>query len=237
MSDTSSAHNAVSLRPLAIALDGPASSGKGTVARIVAQRLGYAYVDTGAMYRAVGLFTLRKGLSPKDNAAVGALAERMAFCFRWNGERLHLEVDGEDLTDAIRTEEVGRAASDVAVLPRVRSALLHRQRELAGGGAVLDGRDIGTVVLPNADLKIFLDAKPAVRAQRRHAELAGRGDDRPLDIVLADIIQRDAQDAGRSHAPLRCADDAMVIDSSHVSVPEVVQMILDAVARIHASPR
>jgi len=222
-------------RPLSIAIDGPASSGKGTVARKVAHALDLAYVDTGAMYRSVGLRALRAGLSTSDGPAVGALAAALVFRFTWNGALLRVEVDGEDLTTAIRTEEAGRAASDVAVLAPVRAALLDLQRAQAAAGAVMDGRDIGTVVLPNADLKVYLDASAEVRAQRRRDELASRGDHRTVESVLADILARDAQDSGRTHAPLRAAHDAVRIDSTHRAPDDVVAEILRQVDKIRAS--
>ena len=213
-------------RPLSIAIDGPASSGKGTVARKVARLLGLAYVDTGAMYRAVGLRAIRAGLSTTDGPAVGALAAQLAFRFGWDGSLLRVEVDGEDLTTQIRTEEAGQAASDVAVLAAVRAALLDLQRAQASAGAVMDGRDIGTVVLPSADLKVYLDAAPRVRAARRRDELAARGDVRTLESVLADIVARDAQDSGREHAPLCAAEDAVRLDSTHLTPDEVVAEIV-----------
>jgi cytidylate kinase len=222
----------MSAHPLSIAIDGPASSGKGTVARLVAQKLGLPYVDTGAMYRSVGLCALRAGLSTRDEARVGALAASLSFEFGWDGSILQVRVNGEDVTSAIRTEEVGRAASDVAVLPGVRIALLDLQRGLARSGAVMDGRDIGTVVLPDADLKIYLDASAEVRAQRRRDELATRGDVRTLESVLHDIVARDAQDSGREHAPLRAADDAIRIDSTRRTPNEVVDRVLELAAGI-----
>jgi len=193
---------------------------------MVARALDLPYVDTGAMYRSVGLRALRQEIPTTDGPRVGALAAALNFAFSWDGALLRVAVDGEDLTTPIRTEAVGRAASDVAVLPEVRAALLDLQRELARSGAVMDGRDIGTVVLPDADLKIYLDASAEVRATRRRDELASRGDVRPLAVVLADIIARDAQDSGRAHAPLRAADDAVCIDSTHRSPQQVVDEIL-----------
>ena len=221
-----------SVRALSIAVDGPASSGKGTVARHVARELGLSYVDTGAMYRSVGLRALRAGLPLSDGPRVGRLASALKFDFSWDRTHLRVSVDGEDLTTAIREEAIGQAASDVAVLPEVRQALLGLQRELAKRGAVLDGRDIGTVVLPDADLKIYLDASPEVRAQRRRDELAARGDVREYADVLADIRARDAQDSGRAHAPLRAADDAVRIDSTHAAPPQVVAEIIELVRQL-----
>lgn len=231
-----SAHPSLSSRRLRIAVDGPASSGKGTVARAVARSLGYAYIDTGAMYRVVGLRALSVGLSLQDGPAVGRLAESLSLSFSWNGSVLRVEEGGEDLSSEIRHEQVGQAASDVAVLPEVRGALLGLQRRLAEpGGVVLDGRDIGTVVLPDADLKVYLDARAAVRARRRHAELATRGTHVSYDSVLNDIVARDAQDSGRAHAPLRPAHDAVHIDSSDATPAEVCARILQLVDDIHAT--
>jgi cytidylate kinase len=199
---------------------------------MVARALDLSYVDTGAMYRSVGLRALRDHIPTTDGPRVGALAAALSFAFSWDGSLLRVSVDGEDLTASIRTEAVGQAASDVAVLPEVRAALLDLQRALARSGAVMDGRDIGTVVLPDADLKVYLDASAEVRAARRRDELATRGDVRPLAVVLADIIARDAQDSGRAHAPLCAAEDAVRIDSTHRAPKQVVDEILRLVGGI-----
>lgn len=213
-------------RRLSIALDGPASSGKGTIARRVAAALGYAYVDTGALYRGVALKVLRAGGSPTDAEAAAAAARAARFAFGWAEGRLQVWLDGEDVTAAIRTEPVSRAASAVAVHPGVRAALLQTQRDLgAGGGVVMDGRDVGTVVLPGAELKIFLDASLDERARRRHAELPGAA----LEEVRARIADRDAQDAGRATAPLKKADDAVVIDTTGLGIDAVVARVMDLV--------
>jgi cytidylate kinase len=220
------------VRELTIAVDGPASSGKGTVARIVAERLGYAYVDTGAMYRAVGLAVLRKGLPVTDPLATAAIARALHFAFDWHKGQLRVIVDREDLSTAIRNEQVGKAASAVAVHPGVRAALLQTQRDLGdGGGVVMDGRDIGTVVLPTADLKIFLDASLDERARRRHAELRGPA----YEQVYAELAARDAQDSGRATAPLRQADDAIRIDTTGMEIPAVVDRVLALVAARRAA--
>ncbi|MDP2314332.1 MAG: (d)CMP kinase [Pseudomonadota bacterium] len=214
------------MRELTIAIDGPASSGKGTVARRVAESLGYAYVDTGAMYRAVGLHTLRAGADPTDPVATTGIAGSLHFGFDWHKGQLRIIVDREDVTTAIRNERVGGAASAVAVHPGVRSALLQTQRDLgAGGGVVMDGRDIGTVVLPDADLKIFLDAALEERARRRHAELPGS----VLDEVRGELAARDAQDSGRRTAPLRQAEDAVRVDTTGHTIDEVVERVLGLV--------
>lgn len=211
------------MRELTIAIDGPASSGKGTVARAVAERLGFAYVDTGAMYRAVGLRVLRAGVDPRDPSTTAEIAKAIHFTFDWHKGALRIFANDEDVSRAIRTEDVGSAASAVAVHPGVRAALLGAQRELgAGGGVVMDGRDIGTVVLPDADLKIFLDASLDERARRRHLEHP----EIAYDTIRRDLAARDAQDSGRATAPLRKADDAVVVDTTGMDVPAVVAEVL-----------
>ena len=209
-------------RRISIAIDGPAASGKGTAARALAQSLDYGYIDTGAMYRAVAVLAQEAGLALRDEALVGALAEGLALRFGWRDGSLRVFVGARDVTQAIRTEAAGQGASAVATLPRVRRALVSRQRALAtAGGVVMDGRDIGTVVLPDADLKVFLDAGARERARRRHAELTARGIAADLDAVQRDIEARDLQDRSRETAPLRCADDAVRLDSTHLS-PDAV---------------
>ena len=218
-------------RRIAIAIDGPASSGKGTMARMLAQALGYSYIDTGALYRVVGLRALGAGLDLHDDAAVGALARGLRLRFGWTDAGLRVYEGEDDLSDAIRNERVGRAASDVAVLPAVRSALLGLQRALGeAGGVVVDGRDIGTVVLPGAALKIYLDADPAERARRRAAELRSKGQAADENAIYADLLARDAQDQGREHAPLQQAADAVHVDSTARS-PEAVLAELVALAQ------
>lgn len=212
---------------ITIAIDGPASSGKGTVARFVAARLGYGYIDTGALYRGVGLRLLRSNLDPTDANAATEMARSLTFQFDWRDGSLRVAVDGVDESAAIRGEDVGRAASAVAVHPGVRTALLQTQRDLgARGGVVMDGRDIGTVVLPDAQLKIYLDASLDERARRRHAEAPGVA----LDQVRHQLAARDHQDSGRETAPLRVAADAEYVDTTGRGVEEVVQQVL-ALAR------
>jgi cytidylate kinase len=212
---------------LAIAIDGPASSGKGTVARGVAERLGYAYVDTGAMYRSVALLARRRGISWDDEAGLAALATGLRFSFQWADGLLRVIVDGEELTRAIRTDELGTGASMVSRHPAVRSALLGLQRGLAdAGGVVMDGRDIGTVVLPDAELKIYLDAALDERARRRHEELVRRGEPVTLHDVEDAMRARDAQDMNRSVAPLAVAADAVVLDSTHLTIRQAIEQVL-----------
>jgi CMP/dCMP kinase len=205
-----------------IAIDGPGSSGKGTVAKLVAQALGYRYIDTGAMYRSVALAAHRKGVGWKSDG-IGALAHGVTIDFAWDGQELRTTLDGADVSEAIRAEEIGRGASDVASVPEVRAALLEHQRALGrSGGVVMDGRDIGTVVLPDAELKVFLDASLAERARRRARELEERGEQWSVARVEADLRARDEQDAGRAVAPLKRAPDAVYLDTTGLS-PEAVR--------------
>ena len=216
----------------AIAIDGPASSGKGTVARLVAQALDFAYIDSGAMYRVVALRSHRGGVSWDDAAQLGVVAGGLGFDFRWDGEALRVICDGEDLSVAIRTEDVGQGASAVARHPSVRDALLQLQRDLAAtGGVVMDGRDIGTVVLPHAPLKVYLDASVDERARRRHAEQLSRGVRADLDEVRAELVARDAQDMGRATSPLKQADDAWYLDTTGLTPPEVAACIAEEARR------
>jgi cytidylate kinase len=186
------------------------------------------------MYRAVALRAQEEGIDLGDGARLGALAASIDFRFRWDGEQLQI-LDGErDLSREIRTETVGRGASAVAVLPAVRAALLGRQRALgADGGVVMDGRDIGTVVLPDAGLKIFLDAAPSERARRRHAELVLKDPGLTYEVVLADLIARDKQDSQRAAAPLRRAEGARLVDSTGQTIEAVVATILGHVASVN----
>ncbi len=208
---------------IAIAVDGPASSGKGTVARRVAGELGYQYVDTGAMYRTVGLYAQRQSVDLADALAAAAVARGIRFAFAFRDSALVVLADGEDVSAAIRGEAVGAAASAVAVHPEVRAALLGLQRGLGvAGRVVMDGRDIGTVVLPGAQLKVYLDASLDERARRRHAELPGRS----YADVRAELAARDAQDMHRATAPLRPADDAVVLDSTRLTIDEVVAEVV-----------
>jgi len=207
-----------------IAIDGPSASGKGTVSRQVAQRLGFAFLDSGALYRLVALKALRSGIDPADEAAVSALARELDCAFE--GE--HVLLDGATVTDALRTEEVSAAASRVAALPAVRAALLARQRAFLGsGGLVADGRDMGSVVFPQAALKVFLTATPEERARRRYKQLIDKGISATLAPLLQDIDARDARDAARSVAPLARCEDAKLLDTTGLTVEQAVQQVLD----------
>lgn len=212
---------------LTIAVDGPGSSGKGTVARGVARALGYQYVDTGAMYRAVALTARRRGISWGNASEIAAIARALRFAFSWDGDILRISVDDEDVTAAIRKDDIGLGASEVSRHPAVREALLGLQRQLgAAGGVVMDGRDIGTVVLPRADVKVFLDASLPERARRRHEEIVRRGEITTLAEVKGSLELRDRQDREREVAPLRAADDATVLDTTEMSIPEAIAAVV-----------
>ena len=214
-----------------IAIDGPSASGKGTVARAVASALGYTYLDSGALYRVVAMVGGQRGMSLDDGEALAAMIPELGIGLSWQNGKLGVLVAGRDVGEAIRTEEMGQGASRVAKLPRVREALLSLQRDLAAvGSIVMDGRDIGTVVLPDAELKIFLTASVEARASRRHAEQLSRGIQSSLEEVTQALQARDAQDANRAVAPLRQAEDAVCVDSTGRS-PENVLAEIVALAR------
>jgi cytidylate kinase len=213
--------------PIRIAVDGPGSAGKGTVARGVARALGYQYVDTGSMYRAVALVAQSRGVSWSDGDAVARLAAALTFHFSWDGDVLRIEVDGVDITRAIRDDAVGLGASAVSVHPQVRRTLVDLQRALAlDGGVVMDGRDIGTVVLPDAELKVFLDATLDERARRRHDELVRRGEPASFAQVRDALARRDHQDRERAASPLRPADDALQVDTSELTIRQAIDAVL-----------
>lgn len=212
----------------AIAIDGPASSGKSTLAREVARRMGFRFVDTGSLYRAVALALLDSGVSRADDPAIPALLKErtIALVPSDNGSRVIL--DGVDVSDRLRTEEVGALASRISALPSVREKLFEIQRRIAlAGQIVMDGRDIGTVILPEAKLKIYLLADPAVRAERRMKDLLAQGDRRPFELILSDILERDRRDRTREIAPLVQAPDALLLDTTHLSIDEAVLWIID----------
>lgn len=211
---------------ISVAIDGPAGAGKSTLARRLAADFGYIYVDTGAMFRTIGLYALRAGKDPKDNEAVDALLPNITLEFAFIEGEQHIYLNGEDVSTAIRTEEVGMAASAVGANPAVRAFLLEMQRDMAKTQNILmDGRDIGTVVLPNATVKIFLTASAEARAQRRAKELAEKGQPADFATVLADIRQRDYQDSHRAVAPLKQADDAILVDTSSIGLQESFDLL------------
>lgn len=209
-----------------IAIDGPAGAGKSTVARGVAQQLGFTYVDTGAMYRAVTSRTLDMGLDPTDAEAIGAMAARIDVRFAREGETLRVLADGQDVTEQIRTPAVTAAVAQVSQIPAVRQAMVRLQRELAAAGkAVLDGRDIGTVVTPDACCKIFLTASAQERARRRWLELCAKGYEPDPNQLRRDMEERDKQDSERELAPLVQAPDAIAIDTTGLTIEAVVGRI------------
>jgi cytidylate kinase len=222
------------MRSLIIAIDGPSGAGKGTVARAVARELGYRHVDSGAMYRAVGWRALQEQVSFADEPAVEQLAERTNI--ELTGTTV--TVEGHDITRDIRTPEIDRAATAVARLPRVRAVLVERQRRLgAEGGIVMEGRDIGTVVFPDADVKIYLDAAPEERARRRASDPAHTGVPAAVSEVATMLTQRDEQDRTRTASPLYAASDAHVIDTTGKSVDDVVSDVMRVVNRTRAEGR
>jgi cytidylate kinase len=214
------------MKRLIIAIDGPSGAGKGTVSRTLSETLGYEHVDTGAMYRAVGWKAHHDGIALDDEMAVAALAERAMLVVTGDV----VSIDGHDVTRAIRTPEVDTIAAAVARLPRVREVLVARQRAMgASGGVVMEGRDIGTVVFPDADVKIYLDADPAERARRRAADTAHSASQVGAAAVAESIAARDRSDTSRAVSPLTLAPDAVLIDTTNLPIPAVVARVLDIV--------
>ena len=220
-------HSALTAKSPIIAIDGPSGAGKGTVARRVAARLGYRHVDTGAMYRAVAWKALRSSVDPRDEAGVAAIAESAAFDL----EGGRVRIDGDDVSRAIRTPEIDAAAAAVARHPSVRRALVARQRRLGeGGGVVMEGRDIGTAVFPDADVKVYLDASPEERARRRAADPAhSSSQGAALTEVATALAARDRSDSTRAASPLAVASDAIVIDTTGVDIDDVVERVMTIV--------
>lgn len=215
----------------AIAIDGPAGAGKSSVARAVARALNATYLDTGAMYRAVGLYMMKSGVPLDMPSLIAAHADDAHVDVRYENGVQHIDLNGEDVSSAIRENAVSAAASAVSAVPRVRELMVARQREIAAKtDVVMDGRDIGTRVLPAAPLKIFLTARAEVRAQRRYLELEGRGEKVDLDTLLAEIKQRDYNDAHRAVSPMVPAADAILLDSSDMTEAEVTARVV-ALAR------
>lgn len=214
----------------AVAIDGPAGAGKSSVAKAAAKELGFIYVDTGALYRTIGLYLLEHGIDPKDAASVESVLPdiRVELAYADEGQKMFL--CGENVTDRIRTPEVSMATSACSAIPAVRAFLLELQRDLARRNDVLmDGRDIGTVVLPDAQLKVFLTASPEERARRRVKQLQEAGQPADFETILADIQARDYQDSHRAAAPLKQAEDAVLLDTSGISFEESVAKLVDLV--------
>lgn len=220
------------MKRFAIAIDGPAGSGKSTAAKEVARRLGMVYVDTGAMYRAVALACMEAGVPTLEEAAVLPVLDKIDMRIepQEDGQRIYL--NGEDVTTKIRTPEIGKGASEVGALQKVRERLVEIQQTMAREhSVVMDGRDIGTVVLPDAELKIYLDAGVTERARRRLGELQAQGKTEELSVIEEQIRRRDEADKNREHSPLRMAKDAILLDSTGMGVEEVVQAILAAAGK------
>jgi cytidylate kinase len=212
---------------LIVAIDGPAGAGKSTVAKAVAKRLGYRYMDTGAMYRALAWKVMRHGVDPEDESALGRILENTVVDL---GADHTVMLDGVDVSGAIRTPEVGQMASQVSGMKIVRHRMADLQRSMGRSGCIVaEGRDMGTVVFPEAEVKVYLDASPETRARRRFSELAGQGSTLTLEQTLADVMRRDRRDKERTVAPLRKADDAVFIDSTALPVAAVVDRILEEV--------
>lgn len=221
-------------RKLTIAIDGPAGAGKSTIARVLAQKLGIIYIDTGAMYRAVALAAIRQGIDTRDSKDVAKLADQINISIEITEEGQTIILEKEDVNALIRTPEVSVGSSNVARVPAVRERLVHIQRDIArNNSVVMDGRDIGTVVLPDAELKIFLTASVEERAKRRYNELCEKGEyNVSIKEVEDDIRYRDFNDSTRNCAPLKIADDAKVIDTTGKTIDMVVQLILDETKKI-----
>lgn len=218
------------LKHINIAIDGPSGAGKSTLARRTAQELGYIYVDTGAMYRAIGLYVLRRGIAADDKAAVVACLPEITVDIGYQDGVQRIFLNGEDVSGSIRTEAVSQYASAVSAVPEVRAHLMGLQRSLAARSSVImDGRDIGTVILPDADIKIYLTASEEDRAMRRFLELKEKGQEVDYDSVLENIRQRDWNDMHRDVAPLRQAEDAIVVDTSGIGLEESARLLRDTI--------
>ncbi len=210
-----------------IAIDGPAGAGKSTIAKIVAKRLGYLYVDTGAMYRTLALACFRAGLSADRQEEIVKQCQSVNVSLGYDNGTQKVYLDGVDVSAQIRQEEIGNMTSSIAVYPQVRELMVDMQKRIAQeNNVVMDGRDIGTVVLPNADLKIYLTASARTRAERRYKELVEKGQQCDIDAIEADIIERDYRDMHREVSPLKQADDAVLVDSSRMDISQVVEKII-----------
>lgn len=210
-----------------LAIDGPGGAGKGTISRLVAGRLGWHLLDSGALYRLAALDAIQRGVPLDAEAALARLASHLDTRFQFSGDQVQVLLNGVDVTDAIRSETTGDGASRVAALPGVRTALIQRQRHFRQPpGLVADGRDMGAVVFPDADLKVFLTASVGERARRRHKQLKDKGIDVSLSDLSKDMVERDRRDSERSIAPLKPSDDARILDTTGMEIPDVVAVVL-----------
>ena len=210
-----------------IAIDGPAGAGKSTIAKLVAKKMGYIYVDTGAMYRAIAHYLVKNNIDIDNNTELEMACDSISVLIKYENDSQQVYLNGENVTPYLRTEETGNMASKSSAKAPVRAALLDLQRDMAiEYNVVMDGRDIGTNVLPNAEVKIYLTASSKERAKRRYNELIAKGESADLDKIEADIIERDERDMNRDIAPLKQADDAFLVDSSNMSIDEVVEKIM-----------
>lgn len=216
---------------ISVAIDGPSGAGKSTLARAAAKMQNLIYVDTGAIYRTVALYTLRSGTDAKEEAAVAELLPKIKITMNYDSAGFQrMELNGEDVSGLIRTQEISMAASAIAAYPEVRAYLLHMQRDMAENyDVIMDGRDIGTVVLPQADVKIFLTASSEARARRRWLELKERGAPREFEQLLQETRQRDADDANRAVSPLRPAEDAVILDTTELNFQESLEKIIEII--------
>lgn len=213
-----------------VAIDGPAGAGKSSIARAAAKELGFIYVDTGALYRAVGVYGLRNGVDNKNADAVASMLPNISVELKFQDGVQHVYLNGEDVSKEIRTPPASMAASDVSAVPAVRQFLFDLQRDIAAkNDCIMDGRDIGTVVLPNAQVKIFLTASPEARAMRRYKELQEKGAKDTYEKVLADLLQRDYNDSHRAVAPLKPADDSITVDNSGLSLEDSIEQVLSVI--------
>ncbi len=215
---------------IAIAIDGPAGAGKSTIAKKISAELGYVYVDTGALYRAIGLYAIRSGVPEQTEQYVVPLLPEIRVELKFIDHMQRVFLNAEDVSEAIRQNEVSMAASNVSAIPAVREFLFALQQQIAReNNVIMDGRDIGTVVLPHADIKIFLTASPEDRAKRRHLELLQKGQEVDFDTLLQEIIERDHNDSTRAIAPLKKADDAIAVDTSGNSLEESIALLTDLI--------
>ena len=218
-------------RDLIIAIDGPSGAGKSTLGRMLARELGLLYIDTGSMYRAVALAVIESTVSENDDVAVGSLAQRIDIDLAGDPDALRVTLDGRDVSNRIRDEDVTHMSSIISTVPAVRRAMVERQRELGQRGGVMNGRDIGTVVFPRADVKFFLDAAPSERAERRLVEEREHNAAATYEQTLVDINERDRRDTTRADSPLVAADDAVVIDSTGQPIEEVFKRMMSEVEK------